>query len=204
MSLIASVAIMPSVCSSSDPSAASQHKAALTLRCGSAFVIKNSSSVSRPFGLTTCPRTARRPGRPSRCLAAHCNGRSSPPAPRSIHSCETAQTGSPPSLFLAKVTIQIINANRVRPQPRHHRGAGGIAERQLAIRPIEAHALRGQSVQIRRPRDRIAIATQRARQIVNGNEKDVGAFLGGGCGPRNFFSVKTDLFRPGVSRRVPC
>ena len=22
--------------------------------------------------------------------------------------------------------------------------------------------------------------------------------------PRNFFSVKTDLFRPGVSRRVPC
>ena len=52
ISLIASVAIIPSVCSSSLPSAASQLRAPLILRCGSALNTRCSSVLSRPFGLT--------------------------------------------------------------------------------------------------------------------------------------------------------
>ena len=50
---IASEAIMPSVCSSSFPSAASQLSAAEIFLCGSVLKTSSSSAVSRPFGLTT-------------------------------------------------------------------------------------------------------------------------------------------------------
>jgi hypothetical protein len=52
ISRMASVATRPSVCSSSFPSAASQLKAALILRCGSALKTSASSVLSRPEGFT--------------------------------------------------------------------------------------------------------------------------------------------------------
>ena len=75
--------------------------------------------------------------------------------------------------LVAKMTVEVINLDRIRPQPRHHARARRIAKRQLIIRPIKPHATRREPVNVRRLRNQIPITPQRRRKIVDGNEEDV-------------------------------
>ena len=78
----------------------------------------------------------------------------------------------------AEVLLQVIHLRRVRTQAGHHRGATGRAERELAIRAVEAHATLRESVNVRRLHERVAVAAEAIAHIVHRDEEDVG--LGGG------------------------
>ena len=55
------------------------------------------------------------------------------------------------------------------------RDAGRIAERELAVRPLEADALAGQAVQVGRLDDSVAVAADPRIEIIHGNEQHVGS-----------------------------
>jgi len=58
--------------------------------------------------------------------------------------------------------------------PQQQRHPGRIADRELAIGPVEADSAAGQPVQVGRPGHRIAVAADPRVQIVHGNEQHVG------------------------------
>ena len=62
---------------------------------------------------------------------------------------------------------------------RHQTGPRWIANRHLAIRPIEADTARSQAVDVRGLCVGIAVAAQGGTEIVDGDEEDVGPFGGG-------------------------
>jgi len=74
---------------------------------------------------------------------------------------------------LTEVRWDVPNAECVRPSPSHERDARWIANRLLAIVPLEDHPARCESVDIRRFRERVAVATDLRVQIITYNEKDI-------------------------------
>ena len=59
------------------------------------------------------------------------------------------------------------------------RDATGIAQRKLTVGPLEADAVAGQAVQVRRLHQRIAVAVNAAVQVVHGDEEHIGPALRG-------------------------
>ena len=57
------------------------------------------------------------------------------------------------------------------------RGARGVAERILAIGEVEANALGCETVDVRGTCDRVAIASDAAIEVIDGDEEDVGPGL---------------------------
>src|SRR4051812_22987345 len=78
--------------------------------------------------------------------------------------------------------FKIVNLNRLRPPTSEQRRARRVAERELAIRPVELQPPSGKCIDIWRLDLRIAVASQFRPQIVHGNEEDVEPRLCGvGC-----------------------
>jgi hypothetical protein len=79
-----------------------------------------------------------------------------------------------------KVGEVVENACGGRILTRQHRGAGGIAQRLLAVGAIKAHAHLREPVEVRRLGDGIAVATDAAVQVIGNEEKHVGFGCWGG------------------------
>ena len=76
--------------------------------------------------------------------------------------------------FVAEMPVEIVHLDGVRPQPGHHAGARGIAERQLIVRAVKPHAGRRQPINVRRLGNEIAIATQRGCEVIDGDKQHIG------------------------------
>ena len=96
-----------------------------------------------------------------------------PPGPPAVaHKClrERHRLGH----LVAEMPVEIVHLDGVRPQPGHHAGARGIAERQLIVRAIKPHAARRQPVNVRRLGDEIAITPQRRCEVIDGDKQHIG------------------------------
>ena len=77
--------------------------------------------------------------------------------------------------FVAEVTIKVVDFDLIGSQSRHHRGTGRIAQRKLIVGPIKPHATRRQSIDMRGLRHQITVTRQARREIIDGDEKDIGS-----------------------------
>ena len=69
-----------------------------------------------------------------------------------------------------------------RTRPEQQRRARRCAHGLIAKGEIEAQSARRQSVDVRRDRERVAVAAERRLQVIHEEEKDVGLFRGEGRG----------------------
>ena len=86
------------------------------------------------------------------------------------------------TVFRAFTPLTLVAGDTVvlRARAGEHRDAAGIAHGILHIRAVEAHAARGEAVEVRRLRLRVAVATHRGPQVVGHDEQDVVARRIGG------------------------
>ena len=77
--------------------------------------------------------------------------------------------------YRAEIGLQIVDARRVGPQSGQQRHAARTAQRKLVVRAIEAHAARGEPIEVRRLHHRMAERPHVVVQIVGHDDEHVRA-----------------------------
>ena len=74
---------------------------------------------------------------------------------------------------IPKMRIEIVDLDLVGSQSRHDRSPRGVAQRQLVISAIKAHARGREAIDVRRLRYEITITTQTRGEVIDGDEQHI-------------------------------